>query len=189
MKKIIKLLGLFVVAVALWGVWRMMSNNVPSHAKPAKNEPFVAEPVVYDVSSWAISPKSRETKTLMAHLGVATADDAMDFYGNPATRYRYTAHHEAPLYVVMGQDVMEVVWYHASPKDDVAFKEQSQNHAQKVHALATAIYGTDGKTLMQAVLSEKPAPKLTGLIEAGCQAYQCRLIINTKKLGITTTKA
>lgn len=184
------LLGLFVIAVIAFGVWRMMPTNAPD----VKDEkmPIAHEPVVYDVSSWTISPKSRQMQEILGHLGTATADEALDYYGNVAQRYRYTAHHEAPLYVVVGDGVMEVVWYHASAKDDVALKTQSQTHAQKVHALTTAIYGAEGQALMQAMLlgdaPNKSIPKLTGLIDAHCQTYQCRLVINTDKLGINQSK-
>ena len=188
MNKIIStLLGLFVVVVVVWGVWRMTPSNAPTN-KPTTQETFIAEPVVYDVSSWVLAPKSHQLDTLMAHLGVATTDKAIDFYGNPATSYRYTARYEAPLYLVVGQDVIEVVWYYATAKDDTVFKTQSKSHAKKVYALVTAIYGIDGQALMQAILSGKPSPKLTGLIDARCRDYQCRLVIDAHKLGITTTK-
>lgn len=185
-KLISTVLGIFVVVVVVWGVWRMLPDK--KAVTPTPEPTPVYEPVVYDVADWQISPKAKDAQTLLSHLGTATTDDAMDYYGNIATRYRYTALHEAPLYAIIGKNTLEVVWYHAQPKDDTAFKAQSQSHAKKVHALATAIYGADGKTLMQAILAQQSAPKLTGLIDAHCRAYQCRLIISTDKLGITTTK-
>lgn len=180
MGKILAVLVVLVGGVLLWQTWQ----RPPATVSALDDTPKVHKAPTYDVESWQVASQSKDMKVLMTHLGTPTLDETLDFYGNPATQYRYHAKHEPPLLVVVGDGTLELVWYHAVPKDDDSTKAISVRYAQKVHAVMTAIYGKDGKTLMQALLTDKPAPKMDGVIKASCQAYECQIIINAKQLGI-----
>lgn len=179
------------VVLGLGGLmfWQTKSAPKSEPTAPADTALPSYDDVVYDVQAWEIAPKNRQLATLITHLGTPiNSDETLDFYGNLGVRHHFSRHHEPPLYLVVGSGVLELVWYHATAKDDDDFKNASQAYAKKAHALATSVYGKNGKKLMQAILTGKPAPKLFGLTHATCQAYQCRLVMNAKMLGITTTK-
>ncbi|MDO4897166.1 MAG: hypothetical protein Q3971_07370 [Moraxella sp.] len=189
-----KMVGRWLVLLVVLGLgglmfWQTKPTPKSKPTTPTDTAPPSHDDVVYDVKAWAIEPKNRQLDALIAHLGTPVSnDETLDFYGNLAIRHHFSHHHEPPLYLVVGSGVLELVWYHANAKDDDDFKNASQAHAKKAHALATAVYGKNGNRLMQAILVGKSAPTLVGLTYATCQAYQCRLVMNTKILGITTTK-
>ncbi len=150
-------------------------------------EPKVYEKVVYEVDAWQAQPvmtatgqeRFDEAKALLS--ATATKTDALDFDGRPAARYSYTASSEPPLYVIESDEVFELSWYFAHPKDNDEIKQTSQKHAQKAHALATALYGDDGKRLIEAMLSqlqvEQELSNRHHLRLAECRDYTCQLVI------------
>lgn len=150
-------------------------------------EPKVYEKVVYDVSNWQAQPvmtatgqeRFDEAKAII--LATATKTDALDFDGRPATKYNYTASSEPPLYVIESDEVFEMSWYFAHPKDNDSIKEISQKHAQKAYAVATALYGDDGKRLIEAMLSQSEVEgellNRHRLRLAECREYMCQLVI------------
>lgn len=181
MKLLAKFVGLMViVAGAVWLWW----SNTPKAVPTAPPAPKQYHAPTYDVVSWTLSPKTRDFETLIAHLGVPTKGEAMDFYGNVAVQYRFFAPQEPPLYAVVGTNSLELVWYHAVANDNEGFKAHSLASAQKVYAVMSAIYQKDATPLMSAILSDKPAPTLSGVTHAKCRAYQCQIVLDTSTLGI-----
>lgn len=185
MRVLIKLLGLMAVVAGVFWLWW---SSTPSDTPPSSPAPKQYHAPTYDVTSWTLSPKARDFETLIAHLGVPTWGEAMDFYGNVAVQYRFFAPQDPPLYAVVGTNSLELVWYHAVAHDDDAVKAHSLAYAQKVHALMSAIYQKDATTLMSAILSNKPAPTLSDMTHAKCRAYQCHIVLNTATLGIRPPK-
>lgn len=186
MKKLGWLMGVvFVLMVVYLGVNQLQVPNNHATTEPA---PKVYEPVVYDAKDWTLAQNSRDVAVLMAHLGVPTTDETLDFYGDVATRYRFSAQHEPPLYLVLSHRALELVWYHAHPKDDDDTKKYAQTQAKNIHTVMSAIYGKDATALMQALLKDQKTPSLVGLTHAKCQAYQCQIVLDARALGIQTLK-
>lgn len=150
-------------------------------------EPKVYEKVVYDVANWQPNPAINETgqdrferaKTLIAPT--ATKSDALDFHGAMADKYSYTSGHEPPLYVIESDKLFELAWYYAHPKDSDTIKQASHAHAKKAHALATALYGDDGKAVLEQMLTEQMVGaellQRHGILKAECANYTCQLIM------------
>lgn len=181
MKLLVKFLVFMAMVVGVFWLWR---SNTPKAVPSPSPAPKQYHAPTYDVASWTLSPKAQDFKTLIAHLGTPSKGEAMDFYGNVAVQYRFFAPQEPPLYAVVGTNSLELVWYHAVADDDDGFKAHSLDFAQKVHAVMSAIYQQDATTLMSAILSDKPAPTLSGVTYAKCRPYQCQIVLNTSTLGI-----
>lgn len=142
--------------------------------------PKTYEPITYDVASWQIHGmhlKPNDSDAIKSLLGSSvTTEDALDYDGRVAQKYRYTAQYEPPLYIIESDALMELVWYYADAKDGENFKASSIEYAQKAYRVAHALYGDDSTGLIQAMLDGKPTTKQTGLMVATCQDYHCRLI-------------
>lgn len=150
-------------------------------------EPQVYKKVVYDVANWQARPIMTEmgqdrferAKTFIAQT--ATKSDALDFHGVMADKYSHTSAHEPPLYVIESDELFELTWYYAHPKDSDAIKQASYAHAQKAYALATALYGNDGKAVLENMLAEQEIKtellQTHGILKAECVNYTCQLIM------------
>lgn len=168
---------LLVVIIAVWLLFLMTPSSKP---KPITKPKKIYEPVVYQTKDWTTAKPiglsdGDSLKTLLGDT--ATSEEALDFYGELATKYRYTAKSEPPLYVIESQRLFEIGWYYASATDDEPTKNLSLRHAQKAYQVMTALDGKQGANLMQAILDGKTAPKLKGVIAASCENYLCRIVI------------
>ena len=178
----IKLLKVLVMVAIVCGVgWLFYAND-----KPYDNDNMTAKEIIYDVANWqnrsvmhADSDKFEQIKSMVG--STATKSDTLDFDGRMADKYSYTSASEPPLYVIESDEVFELAWYFASLKDNKKTKADSIRHAQKSHAVATALYGNDGKILIENMLNKQTmTPEFLEahqLRYAGCQDYLCRLII------------
>ena len=166
---------IFVIAVGM-----VMCRPTQPPAVSTDDIPKVYQPVVYDVATWQTSGtrlKPSDSDAIKSLIGAtASSEVALDYDGHHAQKYRYVAQHEPPLYIIESDRLMELVWYYADAKDDDVTKQKSTQHAQRAYRVAHALYGDDGRTLMQTMLDGKPTPKQTGLILASCLNYQCRMI-------------
>ena len=157
--------------------------------------PKIYEPVVYPIQDWQSSKKANRlyTDELIHLIGQnPTMDKTLDFYGNEAVLHRFSTLSEPELSLADSNDILELSWYFAHPKDNETDKNLSVRYAQKDYLLASHIYGKDDKTLINAMLNKKSNPKLTGLLLAQCQGYICKLILDKKALHIrdkSTTKS
>ena len=81
----------------------------------------------------------------------------------------------------MSDELFELTWYYAHPKDSDAIKQASYAHAQKAYALATALYGNDGKAVLEQMLTEQMVGaellQKHGILKAECANYTCQLIM------------
>lgn len=158
-----------------------------THKEVVKDDstPKVYKKVVYEVANWQAQPKltgEDKFERILAMLGAgATKDDTLDFNGGKATKYSYTAGHEPPLYVVDSKGLFELSWYHAHPKDSDEVKAVSIRHAQKAYGVAGALWGNEGKTIMEHMLSEQAMEvkslKSYRLLRAECANYTCQMIV------------
>lgn len=153
--------------------------------KQDDGKPKTYNKVVYDITSWHASPvmtaqdKFEQIKTLIG--ATATQEETLDFHGQPAKKYNYSAGHEPPLYVIESDAMFEISWYFAQPKDSDAVKADSIAHAKKAYGATTALYGDDGKAIMATILAGQTAEvsltKPHHLLKATCHHYTCQLII------------
>lgn len=187
-KKSHKMLILLAAVIACLAVFFVFFRPVTNEEVVQEDgEPKVYEKVIYEVDSWQAQPviammeqdKFDKVKSLIS--ATATKTDGLDFDGRPAVRYDYTTSSEPPLYVIESDEIFELSWYFAAPKDSDRVKQMSQKHAQKAYALATALYGDDGKVLMKAMLSQTQAEKTLmnrhRLRLAECRDYTCQLVM------------
>lgn len=150
-------------------------------------EVHVYDPVVYDVEKWAsTSRQPMNAKQLLEALGTtATQEDSLDYYGNHATKYRFSARHEPPLYVLESDKVLEIAWYYAAPKDNDDQKNTSLDYAKRIYALMGAYGGEVGENLVKSMLqnpnrlytAEDESNKVIDVIVADCTNYQCHIIL------------
>lgn len=178
----IKLLKALTTAVIVCGVgWLFYAND-----KPYDNDNMTAQEIIYDVANWQnharIYERSDKFEQIKSMVGsTATKSDALDFDGRMADKYSYTSASEAPLYIIESDEVFELAWYFASLNDSDRIKANSMTYAKKGHEVATALYGDDGKSLIEQMLDKQTiAPEFLEahqLRYAGCQDYLCRLII------------
>lgn len=148
------------------------------------------KPVVYDVERWATNPKQamgiKDVKDIKHKIGAtAVQKTALDYYGNHATKYRFGARHEPPLYVLESDGVFEIVWYYATAKDNDFQKQKSLEYAKRIYALMGAYGGHAGENLVKTILQNPNQPyeatkaqTALGVIVAGCTHYQCRIILD-----------
>lgn len=150
-------------------------------------EVYVYDPVVYDVEKWAsTSRQPMNAKQLLEALGTtATQEDSLDYYGNHAIKYRFSARHEPPLYVLESDKVLEIAWYYAAPKDNDDQKNTSLDYAKRIYALMGAYGGEVGENLVKSMLqnpnrlytAEDESNKVIDVIVADCTNYQCHIIL------------
>ncbi len=176
------ILGLIIGAlVVLFLVFRPAAND---EMVADDGEPKVWAPVIYDTANWAGAPmQSQDWEQLKAMLGAtATTDEALDFYGNSATRLRFSASHEPPLYVIESPRLFEIVWYYPSARDDDATKDKGVDYAQRGYRLMSMMGGEQGEaTVAQLLTGAKLADVRFGdylLIESACRDYQCRMVFS-----------
>ncbi len=169
------------VAIVLFLTFRPVTPAESVVADDGK--PKVYEPVVYDTTTWQSLPKSAtDAKGLMAELGAAaTTEPALDYYGNHAERYRYSAGHEPPLYAILSDGLLEVVWYYPAPTDDDKTKAQAIDFAKRVYRMMGKLDGEQGTAVVAQMLQDKAVARQTlgkmQLTYAKCQDYQCKLIL------------
>ncbi|WII95167.1 hypothetical protein LU276_09235 [Moraxella haemolytica] len=176
------LMAVFIaLAIALFLVFR----PVPSDEQLIRDdgEPKRYDPVVYQTDTWSRLPKKQlDFEGIKRHLGTtATSEQSLDFYGNHATKYRFTTKSEPPFYVIESEAVLEVLWYYAAPKDNDAQKTASIDYAQKVYAMMGTYAGEEGERLVAGMLNQPNrlyATKVAGVLSANCTNYQCRIIFN-----------
>ena len=178
-----KLLKVLAMVAIVCGVgWLFYTDDKPHD----NDDGTTTQEVIYDVANWrgrsimhADSDKFEQIKSMVG--STATTSETLDFDGRKADKYSYTSASEPPLYVIESDEVFELAWYFASLKDNKKTKADSIRHAQKSHAVATALYGNDGKILIENMLNKQTmTPEFLEahqLRYAGCQDYLCRLII------------
>ncbi len=144
----------------------------------------VYEPVVYDTATWQkAADTSSDIEELKAQLGsTATTEEALDFHGKRATRYRFSAPHESPFYVIESQEFLEVVWYYAAPTDDEATKAQSIDFAKRGYRMMSMLDPNTGAhvvhQILQGVAMGSQRIGALGLEQADCQDYRCQIILH-----------
>lgn len=174
---------LWAVAIVLimgW-LWLFVFNVAPDPKQTQKSKVVKTyQSPVYQTQDWQTSDpiKKSDDDKLKALLGdTATSEEALDFYGQLATKYRYTAKSQPPLYLIESKELFELAWYYAHAKDDDQTKASSLAHAKKAYKIATALYAKQGGELMQAILNGQPAPKLKGIVMAQCKDYLCQIVV------------
>lgn len=172
---------LLAVAIVLFVTFRPVT---PAESVVANDgEPKVYEPVVYDTSTWQVaSQQSQDPKMLKGVLGAtATSEDALDFYGKQAVRYRFSTPYEPPFYVIESPDVFEVVWYYAAPTDDDATKAQSIDFAKRSYQMMSMVGGDVGtKIVHQMLQGNAVSSQSVGgfMLERGaCEDYRCQIVL------------
>ena len=144
----------------------------------------VYQPVVYDTATWQKATKtSNEIESLKAQLGsTATTEEALDFYGRRATRYRFSAPHEPPFYLIESENFLEVVWYYAASTDDEAAKAQSLDFAKRAYRMMSMLDQNTGTHVMHQILQGiamgSQRVGTLNLEQADCQDYRCQIILH-----------
>ena len=125
----------------------------------------VYQPVVYDTATWQKATKtSNEIESLKAQLGsTATTEEALDFYGRRATRYRFSAPHEPPFYLIESENFLEVVWYYAYRM--ISMLDQNTG-THVVHQI------------LQGIAMGSQRVGTLNLEQADCQDYRCQIILH-----------
>lgn len=147
-------------------------------------EAKVYQPVVYDTATWQKATKtSNEIESLKAQLGsTATTEEALDFYGRRATRYRFSAPHEPPFYLIESENFLEVVWYYAASTDDEATKAQSLDFAKRAYRMMSMLDQNTGTHVMHQILQGiamgSQRVGTLNLEQADCQDYRCQIILH-----------
>lgn len=175
---------LIALAFALFVTFRPVAQQ--EKVVQGDGEVHVYDPVVYDVEKWASTPRQpMNTKQLLETLGTtATQEDSLDYYGNHAIKYRFSARHEPPLYASESDRVIEIAWYYAAPKDSEDQKRTSLEYAKRIYSLMGARDGDQGENLVKTILQNPNKPystfntgeRITDVIVADCMNYQCRII-------------
>lgn len=159
--------------------------------RPVSDEEMVAEdgevksydPVVYDTSTWqTANQRSQDFEALKAALSAtATDEEALDFYGHQATRYRFSTPFEPPFYVIESPDLFELVWYYAAPTDDDATKGQSIDFAKRSYRMMSMVGGDVGTRIVQQMLQGAVVSLQTVggfVLERGaCEDYRCQIVL------------
>lgn len=143
--------------------------------------PKVYLPVVYEPHRWQASAPLADpfldTDALIAKLGAAVVETALDWQGNQASKYRFYALDEPPLYVVDSDKFFEITWYYAAIKDGDKDKQASQNYAQKAFVVGSSILtAKQSVDLFDAMLAQKDISLPKPVAYAQCQSYQCQII-------------
>lgn len=144
----------------------------------------VYQPVVYDTAAWQKATKtSNEIESLKAQLGsTATTEEALDFYGRRATRYRFSTPHEPPFYLIESENFLEVVWYYAASTDDEATKAQSLDFAKRAYRMMSMLDQNTGTHVMHQILQGiamgSQRVGTLNLEQADCQDYRCQIILH-----------
>ena len=144
----------------------------------------VYQPVVYDTATWQKATKtSNEIESLKAQLGsTATTEEALDFYGRRATRYRFSAPHEPPFYLIESENFLEVVWYYAASTDDEVTKAQSLDFAKRAYRMMSMLDQNTGTHVMHQILQGiamgSQRVGTLNLEQADCQDYRCQIILH-----------
>lgn len=144
----------------------------------------VYQPVVYDTAAWQKAAKtSNEIESLKAQLGsTATTEEALDFYGRRATRYRFSAPHEPPFYAIESQEFLEVVWYYAASTDDEATKAQSIDFAKRGYRMMSMLDPNTGAhvvhQILQGIAMDSQRVGTLNLEQADCQDYRCQIVLH-----------
>mgnify|MGYP006872920802 FL=1 len=147
-------------------------------------EAKVYQPVVYDTATWQKATKtSNEIESLKAQLGsTATTEEALDFYGRRATRYRFSAPHEPPFYLIESENFLEVVWYYAASTDDEVTKAQSLDFAKRAYRMMSMLDQNTGTHVMHQILQGiamgSQRVGTLNLEQADCQDYRCQIILH-----------
>lgn len=176
------LAAILAVAAVLLITFRPVTDAETVVADDGK--PVVYEPVVYDTSTWQSVPmRVSSIDELSGELGsTATEEDALDFYGNQATRYRYSAKQGVPFYSIDSAAAFEVVWYYPAPTDDDATKNQAVEYAKRVYRMMGRLGGETGTAVVAQMLrGDAIAPKSVGtlkLVQGRCEHYQCRVVFD-----------
>lgn len=174
---------LAVLAFCWFGMMGQNRTAKQTHA-PTSDDTPVYQPVQYKVEQWQTTPKqSLDLKGVMAKLGAtATSEQTLDFYGKPATLYRFGAKHEPSFYAVQSDGLLEVVWHYAAAKENDAQKQASMKYAQTVYAMMGAYAGADGESLVKNMLqqpNQSHANPAFGVVMARCAGYQCRIVLQS----------
>lgn len=147
-------------------------------------EAKVYQPVAYDTATWQKATKtSNEIESLKAQLGsTATTEEALDFYGRRATRYRFSAPHEPPFYLIESENFLEMVWYYAASTDDEATKAQSLDFAKRAYRMMSMLDQNTGTHVMHQILQGiamgSQRVGTLNLEQADCQDYRCQIILH-----------
>ena len=159
--------------------------------RPVSQEEMVADdgevksydPVVYDTSDWqTASQQSQDFEALKSALSAtATSEEALDFYGNKAMRYRFSTPFEPPFYVIESPNLFELVWYYAAPTDDDATKAQSIDFAKRSYRMMSMVGGDVGTKIVEQMLQGAAVSSQTVggfVLERGaCEDYRCQIIL------------
>lgn len=173
------------VIVAFFWFRSLGQDRVASQSNSVQEVAVSAyQPVQYEVEQWQTTPKqSLDLKGAMAKLGAtATSEQTLDFYGKPATLYRFAAKHEPSFYAVQSDGLLEVVWHYAAAKENDAQKQASMKYAQTVYAMMGAYAGADGESLVKNMLqqpNQSHANPAFGVVMARCAGYQCRIVLQS----------
>lgn len=144
----------------------------------------VYEPVVYDTATWQkAADTSSDIEELKAQLGsTATTEEALDFHGKRATRYRFSAPHEPPFYLIESENFLEVVWYYAASTDDEATKAQSLDFAKRGYRMMSMLDPNTGAhvvhQILQGIAMGSQRVGTLNLEQADCQDYRCQIILH-----------
>ncbi len=144
----------------------------------------VYQPVVYDTATWQKAANtSNELESLKAQLGsTATTEEALDFYGRRAIRYRFSTPYEPPFYLIESENFLEVVWYYAASTDDEATKAQSLDFAKRAYRMMSMLDQNTGVHVVHQILhgiamgSQRIGT--LNLEQADCQDYRCQIILH-----------
>ena len=144
----------------------------------------VYQSVVYDTATWQKATKtSNEIESLKAQLGsTATTEEALDFYGRRATRYRFSTPYEQPFYLIESENFLEVVWYYAASTDDEATKAQSLDFAKRAYRMMSMLDQNTGThvvhQILQGIAMGSQRVGMLNLEQADCQDYRCQIILH-----------
>lgn len=197
---------IFVLLLLVAVVWLFFRPNPnPTVVEDdGKSTPTTHIAPSYDVKSFAradgnwrsLTDKSFEALMVKALGATATQDEALDFYANHATRYRYHAEFEPPLYVIDSKDVFEVAWYYAHAKDSQSDKQVSLDYAKKAYLLSDYLLD-DPTDLFEKMLNDTKNKAQTdadglpinagvanlpkGVIFASCANYMCQVVFDKRQ--------
>ena len=139
----------------------------------------VYEPVVYDTATWQkAADTSSDIEELKAQLGsTATTEEALDFHGKRATRYRFSTPYEPPFYLIESENFLEVVWYYAE-----ATKAQSLDFAKRAYRMMSMLDQNTGAHVVHQILHGIAMGSQRigafNLEQADCQDYRCQIVLH-----------
>lgn len=162
--------------------------------RPVGNEQLVQDDgekkiykaVVYDTKNWQVAGvAATDITSLKSYIGsTATQEETLDFYGKPASSFRYSAAHEPPLYVVESDGLLELVWYYAAASDNEPTKSASLNFAKRAYLMMSAADAKKGTNIVHQILQGVPMAEQTvgafELLNAQCQDYRCQIVLRQR---------